>query len=254
MPEKQAPTQRGPIQQWHAVARRTFIAVGIFSVFVNLLMLTMPIYLFQISDRVLTSRSLDTLLMLSLLALGFIVRAVAARHAAPPGAGPAGDAHGDDPRRPGAWPASSRTAPASDGGNVQPLRSLHQVRELHRPARPCCCCSTRRWRRSISRRSSSFIPTSASSSLAAGLLLIAIALLNQRATSAPARRRPALHASKADAQAEALARNSQVINAMGMLNESILHWGREQASALTMQSERARPQLLDQRRSRGSCG
>ena len=28
--------------------------------------------------------------------------------------------------------------------------------------------------------------------------------------------------------AEALARNSQVINAMGMLNESILHWGREQ--------------------------
>ena len=41
---------------------------------------------------------------------------------------------------------------------------------------------------------------------------------------------------KADAQAEALARNSQVINAMGMLNESILHWGRKQAHALTVQS------------------
>ena len=36
-------------------------------------MLTIPLYLFQLSDRVLTSRSLDTLLMLSLVALGFIL-------------------------------------------------------------------------------------------------------------------------------------------------------------------------------------
>src|SRR5204862_17225 len=34
-----------------------------------------------------------------------------------------------------------------------------------------------------------------------------------------------------------LARNSQVINAMGMLNESILHWGREQARALVFQDD-----------------
>ena len=39
----------------------------------------------------------------------------------------------------------------------------------------------------------------------------------------------------ADAQAEALARNAQVINAMGMLNEGVLQWGRDQASALTVQ-------------------
>jgi ATP-binding cassette subfamily C protein len=36
------------------------------------MMLTMPVYLFQLSDRVLTSRSLDTLLMLTIVALGFI--------------------------------------------------------------------------------------------------------------------------------------------------------------------------------------
>ena len=45
-----------------------------------------------------------------------------------------------------------------------------------------------------------------------------------------------LHTAKADAQAEALSRNSQVINAMGMLNESILHWGSDQARALFFQS------------------
>jgi hypothetical protein len=42
---------------WRSVARTNMIAVAAFSVVVNLLMLTMPLYLFQISDRVLTSVS-----------------------------------------------------------------------------------------------------------------------------------------------------------------------------------------------------
>ncbi|MDN3722146.1 hypothetical protein QW131_30525 [Roseibium salinum] len=36
-------------------------------------MLSIPIYLFQISDRVLTSRSTDTLIMLSALVVGFLL-------------------------------------------------------------------------------------------------------------------------------------------------------------------------------------
>ncbi len=84
-PAEATAAPREPIQQWNEIALRTFIAVGIFSVFVNLLMLTMPIYLFQISDRVLTSRSMDTLVMLSLLALRIHPGPVAARHPAPPG-------------------------------------------------------------------------------------------------------------------------------------------------------------------------
>src|SRR5688500_8506260 len=65
------PPSRTPLQDWRALARRTFIVVAAFSVFVNLLMLTVPIYLFQLSDRVLTSRSIDTLLMLSMIAVAF---------------------------------------------------------------------------------------------------------------------------------------------------------------------------------------
>src|SRR5437868_14293148 len=61
-----------PLAAWRSVARANLIAVVAFSVVVNLLMLTMPMYLFQISDRVLTGRSLETLLMLSALALAFI--------------------------------------------------------------------------------------------------------------------------------------------------------------------------------------
>ena len=61
-----------PLGRWRTVAKRSFAAVGTFSIFVNLLMLTLPLYLFQLSDRVLTSRSLDTLLMLSVLAISLI--------------------------------------------------------------------------------------------------------------------------------------------------------------------------------------
>ncbi len=46
-----------------------FLVVGVFSVFVNLLMLTGPIYMLQIYDRVLASRSEETLFALSILAV-----------------------------------------------------------------------------------------------------------------------------------------------------------------------------------------
>jgi ATP-binding cassette, subfamily C, bacterial len=227
-----AATRRGPMQEWRAVARRSFITVGVFSVFVNLLMLTMPIYLFQISDRVLTSRSLDTLMMLSLLAIGFIVvmslldtvrRQVLGRLATRMETILAG-------------PVISSivaTAPATDGGNVQPLRNLHQVRAFiasptmlilfDAPLAPLYFAAV-------------FLihPHLGVLVLIAGAILVGIAVVNQRATAFPLGEANA-YAAKADAQAEALARNSQVINAMGMLNESILQWGREQAGALNRQ-------------------
>ncbi|WP_436426428.1 hypothetical protein, partial [Enterococcus faecium] len=57
-----------------ANARRNLVTVGIFSVAVNLLVLAIPVYLFNMSDRVMTSRSTDTLVMLSMI----VVVAIAA--------------------------------------------------------------------------------------------------------------------------------------------------------------------------------
>ena len=222
-----------PMEEWRAVARRNFITVGVFSTVVNLLMLTMPVYLFQISDRVLTSRSMDTLVMLSVLALMFIgVLSLL-----------------DILRRQVLGTLSTKlekilggpilasivtTARAGDGGNTVPMRSLHQVKSFiaspvmlllfDAPLAPIYLAVV-------------FLihPTLGWVTTAAGVLLVTIALINQKATSKPLGEAGA-HAAKADGHAEALARNSQVINAMGMLNESILHWGREQAKALTTQS------------------
>ncbi|MGF1526373.1 MAG: type I secretion system permease/ATPase [Candidatus Competibacterales bacterium] len=52
--------------------RQSFVAVGVFSLFINLLMLVPPLYMLQVYDRVLTFRSEYTLLMLTLLMMAAI--------------------------------------------------------------------------------------------------------------------------------------------------------------------------------------
>jgi ATP-binding cassette subfamily C exporter for protease/lipase len=51
--------------------RREFVTVGVFSMIVNLLMLSPTIYMLQVYDRVLSSRSEVTLIAVSLLTFGF---------------------------------------------------------------------------------------------------------------------------------------------------------------------------------------
>ncbi|CAA7619664.1 type I secretion system permease/ATPase [Magnetospirillum sp. UT-4] len=53
-----------------AGARRTFAAVAVFSLFGNLLILAVPLYTLQIYDRVLSSRSGETLALLAVIAAG----------------------------------------------------------------------------------------------------------------------------------------------------------------------------------------
>src|SRR6187401_1999742 len=51
-------------------ARQTFGSVAVFSAVVNLLMLTGPLYMLQVYDRVLSSRSVPTLIALSVFLVG----------------------------------------------------------------------------------------------------------------------------------------------------------------------------------------
>lgn len=48
-------------------SKKSFMYVGFFSLFINLLMLTSPLYMLQLYDRVITSRSEETLILLTLL-------------------------------------------------------------------------------------------------------------------------------------------------------------------------------------------
>ncbi len=57
----------GSLNDIIASLRKGFLQVGFFSLFVNLMMLIPPLYMLQVYDRVLTSRSQETLLLLTLL-------------------------------------------------------------------------------------------------------------------------------------------------------------------------------------------
>ena len=67
-----------------------------------------------------------------------------------------------------------------------------------------------------------------------GCLLLGVALINQKVT-AVAFARANTFGTRANLQAEAMARNAQVINAMGMIPETVQIWGRETAESLKAQ-------------------
>lgn len=66
VPNRPAGTH-SPLRQALQKSARAFAFVGVFSFFVNLLMLAAPIYMLQVYDRVLTARSEATLLYISLI-------------------------------------------------------------------------------------------------------------------------------------------------------------------------------------------
>jgi len=59
--------EQSPVRATLKSMRKAWIGVGVLSLFVNLLMLTGPLYMLQVYDRVITSQSMSTLVALSVL-------------------------------------------------------------------------------------------------------------------------------------------------------------------------------------------
>lgn len=220
------------LQQARSVFKRCMMSVGAFSIAINVLMLSVPIYLFQLSDRVLTSRSLDTLMMLSIIACGALIMLVCL----------------DSVRRfvltriamqietllggpvLAAALASANIAASRD---VQALRDLQQIRSFvtgpvmlllfDAPLAPIYFLA-------------GFLihPVLGGIMVSASVLLLCLALLNERMTEKPFAQ-SGNYGIRANMQAAAQARNAQVICAMGMAEESIALWGRDNAVSLKSQ-------------------
>ena len=215
-----------------AATRSNLITVGIFSLVVNLLVLSIPIYLFNMSDRVLTSRSVDTLIMLSsivILAIAahvvmdmlrrFILMRVAVETEARLGG-----------------PVLSAAAKAAQNGSSKEFQTLADLQHLRAfitgpvlltifdaPVTPAYLAVV-------------FLihPQLGLIVLGSSFSLIAVALINQRVTAIPFTRANAF-GTRANLQAEAMARNAQVINAMGMIPEGVHVWGQETVESLKAQ-------------------
>ena len=212
--------------------RHNLAIVMVFTVACNVLVLAIPIYLFQISDRVLTSRSLDTLVMLTVVIVGAIflqaafdavrrtiLMRTAVEFAAQLGA-----------------PVLSAAARASLHGNgkeYQTLGDLQQVRSflvsrtllsfLDAPMAPLFVIAI-------------FLihPHLGWLVVLTAVILLVVTLLNQRATAKPFGEANSAQV-KANLHLDSMSRNSQIINALAMIPEAVGIWGKDTATSLTQQ-------------------
>lgn len=215
-----------------ANCRRNLVTVGIFSIAVNLLVLSIPIYLFQMSDRVLTSRSTDTLIMLTMIVIILIgghvlidmMRRVILMRVAVDAEAKLGG------------PVLSAAAKAAQNGSSREFQTLADLQLLRgfitgpviltmfdAPVAPVYLAVV-----FLIHPHLGFIV------MGAAIGLLAIAMLNQRIT-AVAFTRASAFGTRANLQAEAMARNAQVINAMGMIPEGVRIWGQETVESLKAQ-------------------
>lgn len=212
--------------------RRNIVIVMVFTLMTNILVLAIPIYLFQISDRVLTSRSVDTLVMLTLvvgvavvlqMTFDAIRRVILMRTAVEVGA------------QLGApiLAAAARSSLNGSARDYQVLGDLQQMRAfitsgtllsiLDVPLAPLFVLVV-------------FLihPHLGSIVVASSLLLTALAYMNQRMTARHFADSNGF-LSRATLHVDSMSRNSQIINAMAMIPEAVRIWGRDTALSLKSQ-------------------
>jgi ATP-binding cassette subfamily C protein len=212
--------------------RHNIAIVMMFTLVINILVLAIPVYLFQISDRVLTSRSVDTLIMLTVVVVGavllqavldairrFILMRTAVEVEAQLGAP--------------ILAAAARSSLNGSSRDYQVLGDLQQLRSfitsgtliaiLDAPLAPIFVLAV-------------FLiePQLGYVVVVAALCLLVIALINQRMTARHFAESNSF-LSRATLHLDSMSRNSQIINALAMIPEAVRIWGKDTALSLKAQ-------------------
>src|SRR3954468_17250493 len=212
--------------------RRQLLAVGLFSLCVNILMLTSSLYMMQVYDRVLASGSTETLVLLSLIALGAlgIMAALDAVRSRVLGRlGTWFEAH----LAPEALTRGLESALAELPYRAEALRDLGMIRAwLTGPGMLALFDAP--WVPVYIGAIYLIPPLLGHTAIASALLLFALARLNEVMTRRQIRN--AGEAAMAAARtAEALMRNAEVIDAMGLHKDLTVSWQRQTPRALRLQ-------------------
>ncbi len=221
-----------------AACRTGLVAVAGFSLGINLLMLTAPLYMLQVFDRVISGRSVDTLLYLTLIAAVALV-ALALLEVTRTGL----------MVRLGVWldqrlggavleASLARGLARGEDASVQGLRDLSALRAfLTGPAVFPVLDSP--WTPIFIAVIFLLHPTLGWLALAGAVVLLGFALANELATRGPLER--ANDASiKALDRAEAATRNADVVHSMGMAANVIGHWRRRNDETIALQARASR--------------
>lgn len=204
----------------------SFVAIGVFSFFVNLLMLTGPMFMLQVYDRVLGSRSEETLVALLILVAGLyflmgILDYARGRVAARVGAG--FQANLDKRVFAGTLTTSNPLA----------LRDLEAIQKLLSSPATFSMIDIP-WTPIFIFAIFIFHPWLGVLALCGGILLIFIAILNQLMTSKPVGVAN-LKSQESDSMADSLRNQGDVIRGMGMEEAAVTRWLRVRNVALGSQ-------------------
>jgi ATP-binding cassette subfamily C protein len=207
-------TPRSELSAALAACRKAFIGVALFSALLNILYLTGSFYMLEVYDRVLPSRSVPTLVGITLLALvlfGFqgVLDIIRSRLLVRVGSSLDGA-------------LSERVhhvlmkLPLKGAGSqgLQPLRDLDQVRSFLSTVGPAALFDLP-WMPLYLAICYLFHPLIGIVATAGGLILVVVALLTEVMTRKPAAE-AAFHAGGRNSLAEANRRNTEAVHAMGM--------------------------------------
>jgi PrtD family type I secretion system ABC transporter len=211
-----------------------FIATGVFSFFLNLLMLVVPLYMLQVFDRVLSSRSESTLLMLTILA-GFmllvlgILEAVRARVLVRTGV------RFEGLLKDRVFTAVfERSVGAPGATRTQALQDLDVLRQFLTGSGLFALLDAP-WAPIFIGVIFLLHPWLGIASLVGALVLFTLALLNETLTSRPLKA-ASERAIKANNFAETSLNNAEVLKAMGMLGGIRARWYQHRLAAVSHQA------------------
>lgn len=211
-----------------------FTSTWVFSFFINLLMLTGPLFMLQIYDRVLTSRSMPTLIALFIL-IAFLFGVLAMLEVVRSRVFVRIGMRLDQQLSDRLFDAEMRVNIKTGGGGIAALRELDVFRQFLTGPGPFALFDSP-WVPAYIGLIFLFHWTLGVLAVFGAILLFIIALLNDLLT-----RRPMDEAGKslgASAQlAESGRRNSQVLSAMGMLTPFRKMWQSERSRGLTLQAK-----------------
>lgn len=223
------------LQETLSKCKRVFVVVAIFGLGINLLMLTAPLFMMQVFDRVITSRNTDTLVLLMLIASIALIT-MSALEAVRTFILVRLSSWLDRKLGGSALTASIlATLKTGEDANIQGLRDLSTFRSfltgpgvfpiLDAPFAPIFLGIM-------------FLlhPMLGAISLVGAVILFSLALLNEILTRQPLAQ-AGQNSIAAMNQADAAARNADVIQAMGMMPNLINKWNKSHAGSLEHQGK-----------------
>ncbi len=220
--------------------RSSFVGIGVFSFFINLAMLAVPLYTLQLFDRVLTSQNMDTLIMLS-IAVGLALALLGFLEVLRSRIMVRLSIWLDRYLGPELLTFSIRSAPQlPSGSNLQSLRDLSAIRNFVSGAGVFHLFDSP-WVPVYVLVIFSMHPLLGWIALLGAIILFVMALINELTT------RKLLSDANAVSivtqnNVESNARNAEAIEAMGMLNHVVGQWkaqSRESLKFQTLASDRA---------------